>query len=74
MIMKSKDKKIWIELYDVANEIYKLKPWEKLWDSDLFMCLSETGDMYYFCTMGKAGIHKGINVYKNDEILTFMDM
>ena len=42
--MKLKDKKVWLELYEVAEKIQKLEPWKYLWDTDLLMYLKEIAD------------------------------
>ena len=71
--MSDNDKKIWLDLYKVAGELYELEPWRDLWDSYLFAYKDKEGNVYY-CVMGKSGMHKGINVYKNDEIFSYLEM
>ena len=69
-MVKVKNKKLWLELYDVAQRILKIEPWKELLDSDLFV-YNEDDDVnkrLYYCTMGKAGAHKAIAVYNERQI------
>lgn len=55
--MKLKDKEVWLELYEVAENIQKLEPWKYLWDMDLLMYLSEgMNDIFYCSVLGHAGM------------------
>ena len=56
----------WKKLYEIAKEIQELKPWKKLWDTDLCMFIDkDTKKEYYFCTMGHNKAFKGVfNLYK----------
>ena len=73
--MLEKEKKAWLELYDVAEEIQKLEPWKYLWDADLLTYYShEYDDMFYCCVMGKGGMHRGIAIYKGEQVHTFFNL
>lgn len=44
--MKEKNKKLWLELYSIADKILKLEPWYKLTDNNLLMYISNKKMMY----------------------------
>ncbi len=70
--MTKNEKKEWLALYDVAKEILNLKPWKLLWDSNLSSFIEQdTGEEYFFCTMGKGGSFTGISVYKNEQVSSY---
>ena len=64
----------WKDLYDVAIKIKELKPWEYLWDMDIFtLFLPEIEEPFYFSIMGRAGECYSIGVYEGfDEFEGFM--
>lgn len=66
--MKEKNKKLWLELYSIADKILKLEPWQKLTDNNLLMYISNKKDVYYFVTMGGLDLHQGIMVFDSKEI------
>ena len=74
--MKEIEKKNWLKLYEIAEKIKKVEPWNELWDTDLFVYIEDDDveNTLYFCTMGKAGIHKSIAVYRGDEINGYIEM
>lgn len=45
-IMNEEDKKLWLELYNIADKILKLEPWQKLTDNNLLMYISNKKMMY----------------------------
>ena len=54
----------WRELYNAAIELKKLKPWEWMWDSEIFGVQNpETGEVGYCCVMGRGGEHYAMAVY-----------
>ncbi|MCC7550418.1 MAG: plasmid pRiA4b ORF-3 family protein [Methanobacterium sp.] len=68
--MKDKSPSIqeWEDLYSVAVEFKKLKPWEWMWDDDIFGVLnSETEEIGYCCVMGGAGEFFGMSLYLGSE-------
>ena len=67
--MNEKNKKLWLELYSIADKILKLEPWQKLTDNNLLMYISdENNDIYYFATMGVLDLYKGIIVFDSKEV------
>lgn len=58
----------WEDLYTVAVEFKKLKPWKWMWDSDLFGIQNpETGEIGYCCLLGGAGEFFGLSLYLGNE-------
>ena len=58
----------WRELYNAAIELKKLKPWEWMWDSEIFGVQNpETGEVGYCCVMGRVGEHYAMAVYLGSE-------
>lgn len=54
----------WQAAYDAADEIKRLKPWEKLWDTCLFeLWLPDQKEPVYCSVMGRNGDCYGINIY-----------
>ena len=75
MKIKEEEKKLWLELYDVAKNIESLEPWKYFSDMDLFAYLSDTyKDIFYCCVMGNAGMHKALAIYKGKQIHGYMDL
>ena len=72
--MKIKEKENWLKLYDIAEKIGKEKPWEKLWDTDLFAYTEDENpeNALYYCTMGKGGMHKAVAVYQSRQIAGYL--
>lgn len=68
-----KEKKKWLELYDLAKEIQKVEPWNYFLDRDILTYVQpESGEMIYYCIMENAGLHKAIGVITEDHIDSFM--
>lgn len=58
----------WKELYSAAVNFKKLKPWEWMWDDDIFGVFNpENGEIGYCCVMGNAGEHFALGVYLGTE-------
>lgn len=58
----------WEELYDLAIEITKLKPWNSYWDMDLIAVETTKNEEPNFVSiMGKGGTCTGISVYRGME-------
>ena len=67
--MNEKNKKLWLELYSIADKILKLEPCQKLTDNNLLMYISnKNNDVYYFATMGGLDLYKGIIVFDSKEV------
>lgn len=68
--MKDKPPSIpeWKELYSAAMEFKELKPWEWMYDSDIFGVQNpETDEIGFCCVMGRAGEHFAMSVYLGSE-------
>ncbi len=73
--MKEKDKKLWLELYEIAKKIQELEPWKYLSDQDILTYLDvDTKEIYYCCTMGLHGLHKAVSVYKGKQIHKYLEL
>jgi len=74
--MKESEKTNWLKLYEAADKIKEIEPWKELWDSDLFIYIEDNNidKAIYFCTMGKAGMHKSIAVFKGDQIAGYLEL
>jgi hypothetical protein len=66
----------WRQLFDVAQQIKKLKPWDYLWDLDVItISLPEYNDPFYCSIMGKEGSCFAVGVYEGaDAINDFYEM
>jgi hypothetical protein len=63
-----KDKQIWQDFYQAAIEFRDLKPWEWMYDSELFGIQDpQSGETNYCCIMGNAGEHYAMGLYLGDE-------
>lgn len=68
--MKDKSPSIqeWENLYSAAVEFKKLKPWEWMWDDDIFGVKNpETGETGFCCVMGGGGEHFALGLYQGSE-------
>ena len=60
----------WKELYDLAIEITKLKPWNSYWDMDLIAVETKKNEEPNFVSiMGKSGTCTGISVYRGWKVI-----
>lgn len=69
-LMKDKSPSIqeWKNLYSAAVEFKKLKPWEWMWDDDIFGVKNpETGEIGFCCVMGGGGEHFALGLYQGSE-------
>lgn len=58
----------WKDLYSAAINFKKLKPWEWMWDDDIFGVFNpENDEIGYCCVMGNAGEHFALGVYLGTE-------
>lgn len=58
----------WKELYDLAIEITKLRPWNSYWNMDLIAVETKKNEEPNFVSiMGKSGTGTGISVYRGME-------
>lgn len=63
-----KNEKTWREFYAAAVEFRDLKPWEWMYDADLFGVEDpETGQTNYCCIMGNAGEVFALGYYLGEE-------
>jgi len=65
MIDKHPSKENWENLYKAAAEYFKLKPWEWMWDREIFGVMDpDSGELGYCCIMGKLGEHFALGLYR----------
>lgn len=61
----------WKQLYEIADNLKKLAPWEILWSSDLItVLLPNREEPVYCCVMGQGGESFGIGVYPGYKSIT----
>lgn len=65
----------WKILYEAATRIREMKPWEKLWDTDLIgVKYGSEEDTVFFSILGHGGDCYGISVYEGYEGLNTLMM
>ncbi|MBU4535484.1 MAG: hypothetical protein KKF16_06640 [Euryarchaeota archaeon] len=69
-------RKEWKDLYQKAAEFRKFKPWEWMWDDEMFAVRNpETGEVAYCTVMGRMGEFFGMAAYLGREGLeTFLQI
>lgn len=71
MEITKENRQMWLDLFRAAEMYRDLKPWEWLYDSDLFGVQDPvTGKIGYCCALGNLGEHMALNVYMGAEGLT----
>lgn len=69
-IMQQNSNTHWQTLYKLAEEFFKLKPWEKMYESDIFAIQSpDTGQYYFISIMGSGGETYSMAAYEGVEAL-----
>lgn len=72
--MNEKEKKKWLELYDIADKIKLINPWEKLCEMDLLVYLSQKYNTDFYCRVIESeDIYRSIVIYEGEEIYDFFD-
>lgn len=62
------NEQLWRDLYKAAETFKKLKPWEWMYDSDIFGVKNpDTGEVGYCCIMGNAKQVYALAVYTGDD-------
>lgn len=66
----------WRALYEAANEIKALAPWQWLYETDIFGVQNpETGEVGFVSVMGMKGEHFAVNIYLGADALSrFWDL
>ena len=68
-------KEKWINLYELADELYELKPWDYSYD-DKLLCYTDIryNIISYASAMGKNGKLKGLFIFNENEINNYLFM
>lgn len=76
MKITTKNRQLWQELYKTAETFKKLKPWEWMYDSDIFGVQDpETGEFGFCCVMGNAKQVYALAVYMGvDGLASYWDI
>lgn len=68
MQVTPQNRQIWIDFFRAAEVYRDLRPWEWMYDSDLFGVQDPvTGKINYCCILGNLGEHFALNVYAGDD-------
>ena len=72
--MNEKERKKWLELYDIADKIKLLEPWRKLYASDILVYISQKYNIDFYCSvLVKEDTHTAIIIYEGEDIYDFFD-
>lgn len=73
--MNDIDKKLWMDVYNLADIIYEQAPWDYLWDNNLVSYVKkETGQIYYASILGKSGKYKGLVIVDDMHINDYLKL
>jgi len=73
--MTEKEKKLWLDIYNLADIIYEQAPWDKLTDSNFLGYVErQSGKLYYGSVLGNGGLYKGIIIVDDDSINDYVRM
>jgi hypothetical protein len=68
MTITNENRQIWLDFFRAAEAFRDLKPWEWMYDSDLFGVQDPvSGKIGYCCVMGNLGEHFGITIYSGED-------
>lgn len=59
-------------LYELGFRFREEKPWENIWDTDIYGLRFSDGEIGYICTMGRTGTFYGIAIYQDIDALRQM--
>lgn len=59
-----------VRLYDLADELYRLAPWDWMEETDLIAVrLPDSGELVYVSIMGQGGEHRALSLYLGEDPL-----
>jgi hypothetical protein len=76
MEITDQNRQIWLDLYQTAALFRDIKPWDWMYDSDLFGVMDPASqEIGYCCVLGNLGNHFGLNVYLGpDGLYSYYEM
>lgn len=73
--MEKINKNKWMNLYNLADEIYDLSLWNHLSDTEIISYVDrKTQKLYYLFVLGKGGMCKGFVIIHEDDILQYLNI